>query len=116
MRPAVRTLALRPDASYLIVGGLRGLCGSLAVYLARIGAKHLAILCRSGYEDQKSQAVLKDIATEGCRVELFEGDVSNQEDVNRAFKGVTFPIRGVIQGAMVLRVRIAQINTYTCVC
>ena len=112
----MRNLVLRPDASYLIVGGLRGLCGSLAVYLARLGAKHLVILCRSGYKDEKSQAVLKNISTEGCQVELFEGDVSNQEDVNRAFKGATFPIRGVIQGAMVLRVRIAHTNTYTCTC
>jgi NAD(P)-dependent dehydrogenase (short-subunit alcohol dehydrogenase family) len=112
----VRSLVLRPDASYLIVGGLRGLCGSLAVYLARLGAKHLVILCRSGYKDEKSQGVLKNIAAEGCQVGLFEGDVSNQEDVNRAFKGATFPIRGVIQGAMVLRVRIAHTYTYTCTC
>ena len=113
MRPATRTLLLRPDASYLIIGGLRGLCGSLAVYLARLGAKHLVILCRSGYKDEKSQAVLKDISTEGCEVELFEGDVSNAEDVNRAFRGASFPIRGVIQGAMVLRVRLSDIYTLT---
>ena len=82
----------------------------MAVYLARLGAKHLVIFCRSGYKDEKSQAVLKDIAAEGCEVDLFEGDVSNAEDVNRAFREASFPIRGVIQGAMVLRVRLSDIT------
>jgi len=98
-------VVLKSDVSYLIVGGLRGLCGSLAIYLARLGVKHLVILCRSGYSDEKSQAVLQNIAAEGCQVDQFEGDVSILEDVKRVFKNATVPIRGLVQGAMVLRVR-----------
>lgn len=106
VRRAKRTLKLRTDASYLIVGGLKGLCGSLALYLARSGAKHLVILSRSGYDDDRSQGVLRNIYAEGCQVDLVTGDVSVLADVQRTFKDATAPIAGVIQGAMVLRVRI----------
>ncbi len=106
MRPAARQLLLRADASYLIVGGLKGLCGSLAIYLAQLGAKHLVVLCRSGFGDEKSQRVLKNINAEDCHVEQVQGDVCVLSDVQRAFKAAAFPVRGLIQGAMVLRVSI----------
>jgi NAD(P)-dependent dehydrogenase (short-subunit alcohol dehydrogenase family) len=88
----------------LVVGGLKGLCGSLAIYLARLGATHLTILCRSGYSDPKSQAILANVYAEGCKVDLCEGDVNKLEDVERVFREASKPIRGVVQGAMVLRV------------
>ena len=47
VRPAARKIVLRGDVSYLIVGGLKGLCGSLAVYMAEHGAKHLIAMSRS---------------------------------------------------------------------
>lgn len=104
VRPAPRELNLPTKTSVLIVGGLKGLCGSLAIYLARIGVKHLVILSRSGYDDKRSQAVLHDIYAEGCQVDLVKGDVSSLEDVQRTFKSSSVPIGGIIQGAMVLRV------------
>lgn len=91
--------------SYLIVGGLKGLCGSLAIYLARLGAKNLVLLARSGYADEKSRGVLKNIRAEGCEVDLVKGDVSVLADVQRTFKSASAPIGGLFQGAMVLRVR-----------
>lgn len=106
VRPASRSVKLAKDRSYLIVGGLKGLCGSLALYLARSGAKHLAIMARSGYEDDVSQGALKNIYAEGCEVDLFRGDVAIFEDVQRVFKESSVPIGGVIQGAMVLRDRV----------
>lgn len=104
VRPAPRKLPLRGDVSYLIIGGLKGLCGSLAVYMARHGAKNIVIMSRSGYEDQASRRVLNDLYNEGCRVDLAKGDVSELADVKRAFKEASAPVGGIIQGAMVLRV------------
>ncbi|KAL5456401.1 hypothetical protein PMIN06_003908 [Paraphaeosphaeria minitans] len=103
IRPAKRVLQFRDDRSYLIVGGLKGLCGSLAVYLARHGAKHIAIMARSGYEDERSQAVLRDLHALGASPMLITGDVSKREDVKRGFQSASPPIGGIIQGAMVLR-------------
>ena len=80
------------------------MCGSLAIYLARLGIKHLVVLPRSGYADEKSQGVLKNIYAKGCQVVLIKGDVSVANDVRRCFKQATVPIGGSIQGAKVLRV------------
>ena len=104
IRPAPRQLALGSDKSILIVGGLKGLCGSLAIYLAGLGAKYLTIMARSGYDDERSQGVLRNIYARGCKVDLIKGDVGSLADVRRAFEQSSMPIGGVIQGAMVLRV------------
>ena len=104
VRPAPRKFPLRGDISYLIIGGLKGLCGSLAVYMARHGARHIGVMSRSGYNDESSQKILKDLSNEGCQVDLTIGDVSEVDDVRRAFQNATAPIGGIIQGAMVLRV------------
>lgn len=89
---------------YLIVGGLKGLCGSLAIYLAKKGAKHIAVMSRSGHHDEMSQGVIKNIHALGSQIDLLKGDVANLEDVRSCFKETTIPIGGIVQGAMVLRV------------
>ena len=103
-RPAARELILRFDVSYLIIGGLKGLCGSVTIYLAQSGAKHLVVLSRSGYGDRRSQGALKNIYAQGCRIDLVKGDGSSLEIVQRAFESATARIGGLFQGAMVLRV------------
>ena len=103
-RAAPRTLRLRSDVAYLIVGGLKGLCGSLAIYMARHGAKNLVIMSRGGYGDEKSQAILNDLDAIGTRAQLEQGDVSNLHDVRRIFQKSTIMIAGIVHGAMVLRV------------
>ncbi|KAI0416753.1 reducing type I polyketide synthase [Xylaria grammica] len=105
VRRASRTIKLRSDACYLIVGGLRGLCSTLAIYLAKHGAKHLAILSRSAHNDETSQLAIARIRSLGCKVDMIRGDVTNVDDVRAAFKGAAAPITGVIQGAMVLNDR-----------
>ncbi|MCJ1264132.1 hypothetical protein MMC22_004003 [Lobaria immixta] len=102
-RAARSVLKLRGDVSYLMVGGLKGICGSLATYLAQHGAKHITVLSRSGYQDEKSQAVLQDLSAIGAQVDLVKGDVSNIDDVQRVFLQSTRRVAGIIQGAMVLR-------------
>lgn len=105
VRPAKRELALRNDVSYLIIGGLKGLCGSLAIYLARHGAKNLVVMSRSGYADEKSSSVLRNLDALGCQYDLCVGDVVRLEDVQNAFRTARKPIAGLIQGAMILKVR-----------
>jgi hypothetical protein len=104
VRPAARKLTLRADKSYLIVGGLKGLCGSLAVHMAQHGAKHLISMSRSGCSDERSQGVVRSCNALGCQVQEAKADVSNMGEVQRAFKQAAVPIGGVVQGAMVLRV------------
>ncbi|KAK8066217.1 PKS-like enzyme [Apiospora hydei] len=99
-------LGLRADASYLLVGGLKGLCGAMAVQMARLGAKSLVVLSRSGCGDAKSQNAIHNIEAHGCVVLEVQGDAAKEEDVRRCFEAAPAPVAGVIQGAMVLRDRI----------
>ena len=105
IRPAIRKLQLQPDASYLIVGGLKGLCGSIAVHMARHGARHIIVMSRSGTSDQASATVMQNCAAFNCTISEAKGDVGNLDFVRRVFKSAPAKkIAGVIQGAMVLRV------------
>ena len=112
VRPASRTLSLRSDISYLIVGGLKGLCGSLAIYMAQHGAKNLISMSRSGCADERSQSVVENCKALGCVVHEAKADVSNADEVRRVFKTAAVPIGGVIQGAMVLRVRTISLTPW----
>ncbi|THC92577.1 hypothetical protein EYZ11_007940 [Aspergillus tanneri] len=105
VRRAPKMLRLRDNGSYLIVGGLRGLCGSLAIYLAKVGVKNIAVVSRSGHTDEKSRAVVKQVNALGAHIDLLTADVTNAADVERAFKETVVPVAGIIQGAMVLRDR-----------
>ena len=104
IQPGTPMLRFRSDVSFLIVGGLKGLCGSLAIFMARQGAKHLVIMSRSGYKDEKSKIVIANLEALGTQVHLVQGDVASLQDVQKAFRNSTKPVAGVIQGAMVLQV------------
>lgn len=98
--------SLDPRESYLLVGGLRGVCGSLALHMAKTGgARYLAVMCRSGYDDDRSREVIRNLEALGCSVDALTGDVAVLGDVRRCFAEMTVPVAGIIQGAMVLRVR-----------
>ncbi|KAK3984635.1 hypothetical protein QBC44DRAFT_10438 [Cladorrhinum sp. PSN332] len=103
VRQAPHSLVFNPEAAYLVVGGLKGLCGSLAVYMSRCGAKNLIVMSRSGADNDRSRKVMEDLTGLGATVTVARGDVSNPEDVTRVFKESKLPIKGIIQGAMLLR-------------
>lgn len=105
IRPAVAVLQLDPTAVYLIVGGIKGLCGSLAVHMARHGARHIVVMSRSGIDDVASVKIIENCAAYGCTIGEARGDVADFDFVKETVKAVR-PRRlaGLIQGAMVLRV------------
>ncbi|KAL7803491.1 beta-ketoacyl synthase domain-containing protein [Trichoderma aethiopicum] len=102
VRPAVRKLKLLPDASYLVVGGLRGACGTLVVHMAQHGARHIVVNNRGGIQDTASAKVVRDCLSYGCVVKEARGDVGDYEAVSRIFKDTVPRIAGVVHGPMVL--------------
>ncbi|KAI0434033.1 reducing type I polyketide synthase [Xylaria sp. FL1042] len=108
VRKAPLGLNLRSDVSYLIVGGLKGLCSSLAIFLAQNGAKNIAVLSRSGHDDEASQKVANNIRALGSHIDLLQADITNIEEVRAAFASTSAPIGGIVQGAMVLRDRVFE--------
>lgn len=77
----------------------------MAVELANNGAKYLATVSRSSYDDETSQRIIHQLKCLGAHIDLLHGDVASIEDVRRAFNNTTVPVGGIIQGAMVLHVR-----------
>lgn len=103
VRPALRKLELRSDVSYLIVGGLKGLCGNLAIHMARHGARRIIVCSRSGLGDDVSTKATIDCKAYGCEVVEAVGDVTDAGFMDSVFNAANPPISGVIQGAMVLQ-------------
>ncbi|KAE8157724.1 hypothetical protein BDV40DRAFT_304892 [Aspergillus tamarii] len=111
VRPLRRDITFNAEYAYLIVGGLKGLCGSLALHLAQRGARHLVVMSRSGCADPRSQAVITNCQSLGCHVHVYRGDVSRKVDVQQAFIQAPVPIKGVVQGVMLLRDRPYELMT-----
>ncbi|TVY83944.1 Reducing polyketide synthase [Lachnellula suecica] len=102
---------LRSDASYLLVGGLGGIGRAMATWMLRHGAKNLIFASRSGLAKQSARDVVDFLRSNGAKVSVFNCDISNAEQVqhmiNQSEKEMP-PIRGVIQGAMVLKDNLFQ--------
>jgi hypothetical protein len=112
VRSAQPNVQLRPDASYLVVGGLKGICGRFAFYMVKAGARDLVIMSRSGCDDSRSQSVLVRLRHMGCKVVVIRGDVCQLGDVERAITAGSKPIAGIVHGAMVPIVSVSQLIYY----
>lgn len=111
VRTALQRPAIRSNASYLLVGGLRGVCGRFAISLARWGARNLVVMSRSGLGDDKSQTIVEACRRLGCTIEDLRGNVLSLTDVARVFDTARLPIAGVIQGVMSLNVSCSLLFT-----
>lgn len=99
-------LVLDPHGTYVLVGGLGGLGRGLAIYLADHGAKYIAFISRSGDSTTKAQETLKDLRAKNVHAVAYSCDVANASMLKDTILGIEeeMPIiKGVIQGAMVLR-------------
>jgi zearalenone synthase (highly reducing iterative type I polyketide synthase) len=98
-------LVLDPEATYLLVGGTGGLGASLATFLARKGARHLAVVSRSGPSSRNASSFTQNLASLGVHTTLYAADTSDEIALRRVLSRCAAempPIRGVIQCAAVL--------------
>ncbi|KAH8799819.1 hypothetical protein F5884DRAFT_905307 [Xylogone sp. PMI_703] len=110
--PEIPSAKLRPDASYLIVGGLGGIGRSVCHWMSTRGAKNIIVLSRSANAQQKAATFLAEMAKVGCRVKTVGCDVANEAalaEVLRTCAQDMPPIRGVVQAAMVLQDSILEL-------
>lgn len=103
--PAERSRSrIRPDAGYLITGGLGGLGLSLAHWMIEEGARHIALVSRS----EPSQAAREEIARmerAGAKVLVARADISNAEQAKEMLHSVEEqlpPLRGIVHAAGIL--------------
>jgi myxalamid-type polyketide synthase MxaB len=98
------TATVRPDATYLVTGGLGGLGLRLAGWLVDRGAKSLALVSR-GEPSLSAQQEIAELAQRGVRIECLQADVSCGDDVARVVQQIASempPLRGVFHLAGVL--------------
>ncbi|KAL9581646.1 MAG: hypothetical protein Q9212_003778, partial [Teloschistes hypoglaucus] len=99
--------SLRPDASYVVVGGFGGIGRNICRWLATRGAKYLLLLSRSGpVGNEKALALIDELQSKGVVMECPSCDVADVQSLNdtisRCSKTLP-PIKGCFQTSMVLR-------------
>ncbi|KAF9636566.1 polyketide synthase [Lasiodiplodia theobromae] len=96
--PAARRL--RPDGSYIIVGGTGGLGRTIAAWMVRRGARRIVLLSRSGRVDSKVRDLLESAKPASISVEAC--DVCDEDQLVRVLRAAA-PVYGVVHSAMTLR-------------
>lgn len=97
-------LQCRPDATYLVTGGLRGLGLALAEHLARRGARYLVLTSQSGPTTDEAQAGLARLQSQGVTVLARKSDVCSEADLATLLAEVERtlpPLAGVFHAATV---------------
>lgn len=105
--PKKTSALFREEASYLIVGGTGGLGCSIARWMASRGAKLICLSSRRANITPRLEQLIGDLDQLGTKVMVRACDVADYGSVESLVKELQkeAPIRGVIQGAMILRVR-----------
>jgi len=102
---------LRSDATYILIGGTGGLGRSIARWMVEKGAQTIVLVSRSGSVTGKVKEFVDDVALVGARVIVRRCNVSDATSVQNLIANelTDMPeVRGVIHGAMVLRVGCAM--------
>lgn len=98
----------REDASYVIAGGLGGLGKSAARWMADRKAKSLLLLSRSGAKGKADLVFLDELKARGIAVTAPTCDITDEQELVSVLKSCEHsmpPIKGCLQGSMVLKVR-----------
>ncbi|GIZ46187.1 hypothetical protein CKM354_000932400 [Cercospora kikuchii] len=100
------TWTLDSEATYLLVGGLGGLGRAQAEYMVQHGARHLAFISRSGKAGKEASDLINRLVAAGVSAKTYACDVAEKDELTAVLEDIAStmpPIRGVIQGAMVLQ-------------
>lgn len=90
-----------------MIGGLGGIGRAIALWMADNGAKYLVLVNRSGLFSSSGLSTVEDLNGKGVQVTVQACDISDEEKVREMLSSVQQnqpPIRGVIHGAMILKV------------
>ncbi len=102
--PAPQT-GIKPDAAYLVTGGLGGFGRVISTWLVECGARHLILTSRSGASTPEAVAFLEKLAKDGIAVSVIKADVGSPADVRKLMKkanSAKVPLKGIFHLAMVI--------------
>ncbi len=95
---------LRPDATYILVGGTGGLGRSMARWMVGNGARNIVLVSRSGSASGAVQELTAELAAAGANIVVRKCNVADKASVDdlvaNGLEGLP-PVRGVVHGTMV---------------
>ncbi|MES9993877.1 MAG: type I polyketide synthase [Candidatus Thiodiazotropha sp.] len=98
-------LLLKPNASYLVTGGLGGFGLEIAKWMVAEGARHLALVGRSGAKTDSAKETVRELENQGVSVNVICADMGKEDDVVAMLDDIAKsmpPLRGVMHAAAVL--------------
>jgi acyl transferase domain-containing protein/NAD(P)-dependent dehydrogenase (short-subunit alcohol dehydrogenase family)/acyl carrier protein len=98
-RPAAVTV--RADRTYVVTGGLGGLGLVTARKLVDLGARHLALVSRSGRATEEATGILAELSAR-AEVSLLKADMGSEPDVRRLvgeLHAAAHPVGGIVHAA-----------------
>ncbi|QUC17465.1 uncharacterized protein UV8b_01706 [Ustilaginoidea virens] len=112
LRPA--PFSLRPDATYLITGGTRGIGNNLAYWMIENGARYVVLLGRSGASGSEVQRMLEKFQGTDVTVRALACDIGSREDLAKVVESIQDlpPVRGVVHSALLLSDKLLENATY----
>ena len=84
----------------------------MAKWMSSKGARHIVLASRSASVNEKTQTLIDQLTPSGTQVIVRPCDASNKMSIEKLVKEDLRdmpPVRGVVHGAMVLRVRSSEV-------
>ena len=92
------------SANYVLVGGLGGLGRFICQWMVENGARQMTVVSRSGAGTQEAKDAISAMKASGASIQCIKGDGCDRKDMSEILCKLRneFPVRGVINLAMVL--------------
>jgi acyl transferase domain-containing protein/aryl carrier-like protein len=99
--PAPSAASVRPDATYLITGGMGGLGLVFARWLVEQGARRLVLAGRQVRDDTGMRATLRALRAQGAQIDLVACDVCAEAQVTQLIETIDpqHPLAGILHAA-----------------
>ena len=95
------------NATYVVAGGLGGICRSILRWMVTRGTKYLLVPSRSGPNSPAAAEVIRELTEQNIVVSTPECDVSSKDALSHMLEnasGTLPPIQGYIVSTMALNV------------
>ncbi|MCF8531924.1 MAG: SDR family NAD(P)-dependent oxidoreductase [Reyranella sp.] len=108
--PAQGTFPVTVEGVHVVIGGTSGFGLATAEWLVGRGARHLALISRSGQLSDLALDKVNALRRKGAEVDIVAADVADQQVLERLFASITRqrPIKGIVHAAMALDDRLIE--------
>lgn len=103
-------MTFSPEHSYFLAGGLGGVGRAISTWMVEQGARYFTYLSPHAGQTVEHRAFLAELAAQGCQAVAVVGQAENMQDVRNAIAQSARPVRGVIQLALDLKVRVLRMG------